>query len=407
MGTLDDFFEQHNLWTVLETMDSLLKQLRPAKDVDQLRSVARLRTVSALLREHQQKGMHEFYAASMLDNARSLIADQVIPNLNQFMSNPDIYVGHLAAAAANADTLLAYIGQWPAIPPGAQANAAGRAFSDYRKEAESAIEELTSNNSSLLQMQNNLEAHITDMQNDLAILEHRFMDSLQARENEYVETLKNVQSLGEEAFDKAIDQEIEKRQKQLEQYVVKAELFRDQTRIFRDEAEEMAESTKDAADWLAQRAVATDFGMQARRKSFAAWVYDVLGAAVIGTPLFFVLKHFLDTQGADGTVALSLTRLSIIFGAVILGGYLFSRGATNHRQARVSKSADIRLRTVEAFISKLEPSEQDRIRQGMARNIYLNGRLADDEPDSPNPFARLIDRVADGAKETKSDEPAP
>ena len=38
----------------------------------------------------------------------------------------------------------------------------------------------------------------------------------------------------------------------------------------------------------------------------------------------------------------------------------------------------------------------------MAQTIYLHGRLADDEPDSPNPFARLLDKF--GAKDEASDK---
>jgi hypothetical protein len=395
----DDVFDHHPVWGQVDALAGYLDDERLPKDLDppQRASVVRLKTVLELLREHQLKGVKIFYTTSMFDNVDAALGGQVNANLASFVNDSVSYGNAVNDAAVHVENIFAYVAQWPALPAGGQAQAAGRAFSEYKKEAETALEALDDRNKELTDQIAQLTSQMTTIEVQMTTVEQRYGTSLEARDEEYTDAIGRIEESGAAAYDKAIAEDIAERVKLLDSYKTTAGSLMEATRIQRDAAKELAESAKDAADWLAQRAVATDFGMQARRKSFAAWIYDVLGAAVIGTPLFFVLKHFLDTQGSDGTVALSLTRLSIISGAVILGGYLFSRGATNHRQARASKSADIRLRTVEAFISKLEPDQQDQIRSGMAENIYLRGRLTDDEPDSPNPFGRLIDRVADGS----------
>ncbi|QQG98911.1 hypothetical protein HBE99_20395 [Mycobacteroides chelonae] len=403
----DDAFDEHPVWAQVDTLARLLEDENMPKKMtmERHRAVARIKCALELLREHQQKALKVFYSSLMLDTVNNHLSNSVNPALSTFVGDPDSYGNHVIDAAANVEAIFTYVAQWPALPAGGQASAAGRAFSEYKKEAEAALESLQEQNKELEGELVQLRSQMTTIETQMTTVEQRYGTSLEARDEEYTDAIGRIEESGAAAYDKAIAEDIAERVKVLDGYNTTAGSLLEATKMKRDEAAKLAESTREAADWLAQRAVATDFGMQARRKSVAAWVYDALGAAVIGTPLFFVLKHFLDTQGSDGTVALSLTRLSIIFGAVILGGYLFSRGATNHRQARASKSADIRLRTVEAFISQLEPEQQDRIRNGMAENIYLRGRLADDEADSPNPFARLIDRVADGEKTEKDAEP--
>ncbi|WP_142389864.1 hypothetical protein [Mycobacterium sp. shizuoka-1] len=401
----EDVFDQHPMWGQVDALAGYLDDERLPEDLDppQRASVVRLKTALELLREHQQKGAKIFYTKSMFDNVDATLGGQVNANLANFVSDSDAYGNAVNDAAVHVESVFAYVAQWPALPAGGQAQAAGRAFSDYKKEAELALEVLQKSKDELETDIATLRTQLAEIETVTASVSDSYTASLGERENEYIEAINRVEASGEEAYDKAIEAEIASRVKKLERFEAAARQHVVDTEKAQHEAEDFALASKDSADWLAQRAVATDFGMQARRKSAAAWVYDVLGAAVIGVPLTFVLLHFLNNQGGtDSTVAVSLTRLSIIVGAVILGGYLFSRGATNHRQARASKSADIRLRTVEAFISKLEPDQQDRIRNGMAENIYLHGRLADDEADSPNPFARMLDHF--GAKDDTADK---
>lgn len=402
----DEAFDRHPVWGQVDALAGHLEDERLPKELDpqQRASIVRLKTALELLREHQQKGVKVFYTKSMLDNVDATLGNQVNANLASFVNDSASYGSAVNDAATHVENVFAFVAQWPSLPAGGQANAAGRAFGEYKREAELAIENLQEKNTELETEVKKLRSQITDVETQVNSVSSAYNTSLGERENEYVEAINRVENSGQEAYDKAIQADVESRVEALEKLEKQARRHVEGAESAQLEAEEFAISSKDSADWLAQRAVATDFGQQARRKSAAGWVYDVLGAVVISVPLTFVLLHFLNNQGGtDGTVAVSLTRLSIIIGAVILGGYLFSRGATNHRQARASKSADIRLRTVEAFISKLDPNQQMAIRNGMAETIYLHGRLADDEPDSPNPFARLLDKF--GAKDDASDKP--
>lgn len=395
--TWEDRYDGHSFWGSVDTFESLLsdENLSSELDSDQRASVVRLKTALELLREHQQRGLKDFYTPTMLDAAQSQMVTYVISNLQSFVSDIDNNGDYINTAAANVDAIFDCIATWPPLPAAGQANAAGRAFSDYKKEAEQALDVLKQKNDELQAELVLLKSQITTVETQMTSVEERYTTSLEARDAEFSDAVGRVEQSGTEAYDKAIKAEVESQVERLKTLQERALELVTRTEEQRAEAEKLAIAAKDSAEWLAKRAFARDFGMQARRKSVAARIYDILGVGIIAAPLYFVLRHFLDNQDADGTVAVSLTRLSIILGAVILGGYMFSRGATNHRQARASKSAEIRLNTFEAFITALSEDEQAEIRNGMAKTIYLHGRLADEEPDSPNPFGKLLNAIAE------------
>lgn len=407
-STWEDRFDSHQLWSLVDTMGSILSdQLPKDLDGDQRQSVARLKTAHELLSEHREKGLKEFYTPTMLDVCVSQMSNNVVANMQNFVSDPPSQAGTLAVAATNVEAVFDCIATWPPLPAGGQANAAGRAFSEYKKDAETALEVLHEKNGELKTELEQIRSQLAAAEAQIQNLVSRYTDSLEERDSEYSSAVLRVEESGKTAYDKAIEDDLDARKDDLDTLKAEAQALVSETRTQRNEAERLAKAAEDSTEWLAKRAFARDFGMQARRKSGAAWVYDFLGIGVIAAPVFFVLKHFLDNQDTDGTVAVSLTRLSIILGAVILGGYLFNRGATNHRQARASKSAEIRLNTFEAFISALTEDEQAEIRNGMAQTIYLRGRLADDEPDSSNhqPFSEILDAISSrrvkGQEETK------
>lgn len=402
----EDRFDNHSFWGAVDTFESLLSdQQLPAELAPEERlSVARLKTALELLREHQQRGLKEFYTPTMLVVAESQMNTNVINNLQTFISDTANNSSYVNTAAINVDAIFDCIATWPPLPAAGQANAAGRAFSEYKKEAEQALEALKTSNGELQSELTQLKSQMATVETTMTSVEDRYVTSLEARDAEYSDALSRIEESGKEAYDKAIESDIKSRVTELDRLNSQAEDFVSGTAFQRDEAEKLADAAKDSAEWLAKRAFARDFGMQARRKSAAAWIYDILGVVVVAGPLYFILRHFLENKDTDGTVAVSLTRLSIVLGAVILAGYLFSRGATNHRQARASKSAEIRLNTFEAFIKALSETEQAEIRNGMAKSIYLKGRLADEEPDSPNPFGKIIDALATRGLEEKAEK---
>lgn len=404
----DDVFDQHPVWGKVDQLASLLDDERLPKEIDapQRLSIVRLKTALELLREHRDRGVKAHYIKGMLDNVDNHLANSVLSPLTTFVANPDNYGNYVNDAANQADSIFAYVAQWPSLPAGGQASAAGRAFAEYKREAELALQTLGEQNAEFKSQLEALRAEMSTVEAKLAGVQDNYTVSLAERENEYLDAVHRVEESGRVAYDKAIQETLNERLKELVWLEDQAKKSVDGAASAQQEAEDLAAASKNSADWLSKRAFAKDFGEQARRKSAAGWAYEVLGAIVIGVPLVALLIHFLTNQTSDGTVAVSMTRLSIIIGAVILGGYLFSRGATNHRQARASKSAEIRLNTFEAFITKLTPEEQAEIRVGMARTIYLQGRLADEEPDSPNPFVRLLDRVSHKDDKEAEDKPA-
>ncbi|QEM46605.1 hypothetical protein [Mycolicibacterium grossiae] len=397
----DKDFDEHPVWEQVAQFARHMDELPRDLDPPQRLSVVRLKTALELLSEHQQRAIKEHYTASMLDVVHSHLTGSVNPSMSTFVSDPDSYGNHVNTAADQVDQIFDYVAQWPSLPAGGQAQAAGKAFREYKEEAETALEVLKEKNDELQAELVQLKSQMTTVEGQMGSVEDRYSTSLEARDAEYSDAVARIEESGKEAYDKAIQADVESRSAQLQKLVDDGDELVKATEAHRAAAEKLALAAEGSAEWLAKRAFARDFGMQARRKSAAAWLYDFLGTAVIAAPVYFVLKHFLDNQDSDGTVAVSLTRLSIIVGAVILGGYLFSRGATNHRQARASKSAEIRLNTFEAFISALDEDEQAEIRNGMAKTIYLRGRLADEEPDSPNPFGKILDAIADRSKSSE------
>lgn len=403
----DDAFDGHPVWSQVDTLARLLsdKNLPNELDATQRLSVVRLKTALELLREHQQKALKEFYTKSMLDNADGHLTTSVNPTLSTFVGEPETYGSHVNDAAAYVEQIFIYVGQWPALPAGGQASAAGRAFSEYKKEAETALENLRETNQGLTAEIEALKAQLTTVGTQIQTLEQRYTISLETREGQYVEAITNVQAAGQEAYDKAIAEDLEERGKTLDRLEKRAQKHADGAKAAQANAEEFEKSSKTSAEFLAKKAIATDFGRQARRKTLAGVAYEAVGIAIGGGTIIMLLRHYLSASAAtsDNVLAVGLARFSVTVGLFVLAGYLLSRGASNHRQARASKSADIRLQTLEAFISKLDAAKQDEIRNGMAQNIFLHGRLADDDGESTWRLPAVL-RGRPGSKKTDNGE---
>jgi hypothetical protein len=403
----DDVFDSHPVWGQVDALASYLDDERLPKDLDPMQraSVVRLKTALELLREHQQKGLKIFYTKSMFDQVEATLCNQVNSNLASFVNDSATYGNTVNDAAVHVEDVFTYVAQWPALPPGGQAQAAGRAFSEYKKEAETALEALTDRNTDLEAALVQLKSQMTAVESQMTTVEERYGTSLAARDEEYSDAIGRIEESGKAAYDKAIADDIGERVKVLDSHSSTAVMVVAGINRQSDEARELVKSCKDSADFIAKKAIATDFGRQARRKSLAGVAYEVAGIAIGGGTIIMLLRHYLSASAAtsDNVLAVGLARFSVTVGLFVIAGYLLSRGASNHRQARASKSADIRLQTLEAFISKLDPGRQDEIRSGMAENIFLHGRLADDDRESTWRIPEVLGGRSDKKSESAED----
>lgn len=401
-STWDTRFTGHPIWTAVDTLTSNLRTCIPDQG-SELDHLNRLRKLESVLLEHKNVDQpKDFYTDRMLTSVHNVLVNSIIPPFETYANDREA-TSNLEAAAINCDGAFDGISGWPSLPAPGYAQAAGRAFKEYEKSAKSAIDELNDCYTDTRKKYENLDSQFQIAQEKIDGQAVEFTSSLEEREGQYLDAIGRVEVSGREAYDKAIRDHVGA---QADHLTALAHTAAQATLATEDEfkkARAAREATEQAATWLSERAIATDFGKQARNKAVAGWIYDIAAAATAGVPLVLMLIHFLEDNTSAGTaISVTLARASVTIGALVIAGILFSRGATNHREARKAKSADIRLGTLEAFISKLNDDDAAAIRQGMAETIYLKGTLADEQSAE---HSQLMSTLLDRRKKTERNPP--
>ncbi|WP_156380599.1 MULTISPECIES: hypothetical protein [unclassified Rhodococcus (in: high G+C Gram-positive bacteria)] len=404
MNPWQERFQNHPLWTVVDDYSTKLESVPVADGSPELDSIVRLKSVLQHLREHQESGTSDLISEQMLASTQSALA-QVISVLTTYLNDPISYANYLKSAADQLDQVLDQLAKWPPLPAQGQARAAGRTFKEHDKAARDALDDLNNYYQKLKEKNENLMAEFESLKSQIGQTLENTRVSLEEREGEYSEAVRLVELSGQEAFDRAIARDLSDRVTQIENVVQRSDEQLLRAESAAKKAEEHRDSSEVAASWIAEQAVATDFGRQARNKAVAGWFYDILGAVTGGVPLILLLVHFLNDSTVDGNAfSVSVARASVTIAALVIAGYFFSRGSTNHRQARNSKSADIRLRLLEAFLARLGEEEAAEVRRGMAETIFLRGKLSDEEPDGGRRLITLFGRNASDDSDSKDED---
>ncbi|SHZ19348.1 Uncharacterised protein [Mycobacteroides abscessus subsp. abscessus] len=403
MNRWESRFDSHAVWNVTDELSGLIDQLPPPAGSEALSSVARLKGTVELLREHKEKGRKEFYSNPMLSNVQSQISSYVNNNLSTFLNNPAGNPGSLDAAADGVDYIMEAVSQWPSLPPGTQAQVAGKAFAAYRDTATEALEGFKSRNQDLEAQLDALREKFIALDNHTTGLAEKYDSNLESRNSEFEDAIARVENSGEQAYDKAIERDLTKRTEELDRIRSSAESDAEKAKKFAEEAAKYKESSEESAGWLAKKSISSDFDTRARNLSRAGIVYEFFGVSIGAGTIIALLLHYtfgmFGSPVGDSVIAVSLARFSVTIGLLVIAGYLLTRGASNHKQARANKSAAIRLVMLESFISRLTSEQQEEIRNGIATNIFLNGRLAEEDDESTWHIAHLL-----RAREKKSDE---
>jgi len=362
MGSIwETRFNNHPLWALINQITGELEGLVFPDDADLADSLSRLQWLIETIKAHRQEDPRR-YSTGMLDNVHIRIATNVQPHLSQYAKDPDGFAPYLRTAADGIDTVLEQLGTWPALSPKGAAQAAGRAYSHYESSVKFSLEALQADRDRLHRQLDGIReaaaAESATMTKYKRELEKEIKDSLETRVSDATEHYRaNLDGL--------------------EETLVAAVLgaSRDLASL-----EEMQGRGANVLAALTQRAVADNYGKNARNKAFAGWTWDIMGLAVGGVPLGLVLVHlFRSDSTVLASTTLTLTRLGIALAAVALAYFCFLRGSVNHRESRRAKRADLRLRTVHGFVANQPEEVKEAILEGMANRIYLQGILENDD----------------------------
>jgi hypothetical protein len=144
-------------------------------------------------------------------------------------------------------------------------------------------------------------------------------------------------------------------------------------------------------DWA--KPAADAFRRDAQHRGMTGWLWDVIGLLIGGSPLTLLLAHVLKTSDT-GTTQVAVTRLAVCVGALVLAALCFARGSSNHKESRLARRVDIRLRTVGMFMEDQDPDFQEAIREGLTDRIFLQGILESErQKDDPSILRRSVERV--------------
>jgi hypothetical protein len=351
--------QNHPVWSLVDDLRERLKTLDFPADPANADALSRVNWILEILDAHRAEDARR-YTATMLENVNRQIAGAFQQSLNLYISDSESQAPALQQAAEYVDGIIDQMGSWPPISPKGSAQAAGKAYAAYEIAVKNSIESLREESDSLTE---SVESVKTDVKSVVAGLQNDWT------------AFQEEKSAG---IDKTLADSLERSRRATLRELRKLRDLNEAAQLHSDNINKMDEEGSNIVASLARRAVAENFQKNARNKSAAGWVWDMAGVLVAGVPLSMVLWHFFRSEnGIQSSTALVLTRLGITIAALGLATLCFRRGAENHRESRLAKRTDLRLRTVHAFIANQPEDVQEAVLEGMADRIYLQGILDD------------------------------
>ncbi|MFI7061805.1 hypothetical protein ACIBL3_12535 [Kribbella sp. NPDC050124] len=345
MGSIwETRFSNHPLWALINQITGELKSIALPDDGDLADSLSRLQWLVETIDAHRQEDPRR-YSTHMLDNVHIHIAANVHPHLSRYARDPDGCARSLRTAADGIDTVLEQLGIWPPLSPNGATGSA--TMTEYTRELE--------------EIKDSLELQVSAV-----------TDNYRANLDELEETLltavlgasRNLASL-----------------------------------------EEMRGQGENVLTALTRQVVADGYGKNARNKAFAGWTWDLLGLAVGGVPLVMLLaQYFSSDSNILSSTTITVTGLGITLAAVALAWLCFTRGSINHRESRRAKRADLRLRTVHAFIANQPEEVREAVLEGMANRIYLQGNLESNDDSGAREGTDLATYLARARSRRQADD---
>jgi DNA-binding ferritin-like protein len=406
-------FDNHPLWSTLQTLKGQVDSLDLPIDPTLAAAYNRvLRMIATIESYRDSENSKDLYTNTMLQQVYNAVTQYVSNEISQYAQDPATYPARLTAAAENIDTVFDELAKWPALSTKGRAVAAGQAAAQYadasvdalarfstevdeigervtalRAQVDTQIDEVqTTRDQTIQQLQEgsntelaSLKSQIADLENEITAHTKRlenFSDSTEDKMNAKVE---EFGEWSQEQIEERVGEEIKSVRDRTDSTVAYAKAGFEDVQKLHGETEKLTKQTRNLVQSFAERAVADDYQKNARNKSVAGWFWDILGFIVGAVPLSLVLYHFLAvTEAPQSITSLTLTRVGISAAAVGVAALCFHRGHQNHNESRLAKRTDLRVRTVHQFLANLDPDVQQAVLEGMADQIYLQGRL--DEP---------------------------
>ncbi|MBR7744445.1 hypothetical protein KC207_14210 [Phycicoccus sp. BSK3Z-2] len=352
---------------MVEKMHTTLSEAAIPDDKESAESYARLLRVVEELAAHRSQGP-DLYSRTALQNLMSALTP-VSTSLTQFREDPE-EGGHLENAEEDLDQVVHAMGDLPPLPPKGKAAAAGKAAATYERASIKSLERWQ-------QQSQDLEEKLSELEADVANL------------------TKNADSRIQQAIDDAVKSALESQA--AEWQPVMASLKAEEAEA-KSEVSEMRSLHNDAKSILAavaDKAVASDYRENARNKSVGGWIWDVIGTAIGLGALWLLAYHLLEVAN-ERSIPLALTRLGVSVAGLGLAALCFGRARTFHKESRLAKRTDLRIRTVKGFIATMDEETQEAVLQGMAERLYMRGELEPVSEDDENfdPLERIRERVS-------------
>ncbi len=406
-------FDNHPVWGAVQTLKGQVDSLELPTDPALAAAYNRvLRMIATVESYRDSENSKDLYSNTMLQQVYNAITQYISNSVSQYAQDPATYATQLTTAAENVDTVYDELAKWPALSTKGRAVAAGQAAAQYaeasadalatfnaqvseigekvaalREQVDVGISEVQSTRDQTVQQLQegsseelaSLKSQIATLENEITAHTNRLETFSDATEAQLTERLDEFGEWSKEQVKGRIGDEIRDIRNESDSAVEHTKDELEKVKSLHRETEKLTKQTRNLVQAFAERAVADDYQKNARNKSVAGWFWDILGFVVGTVPLSLVLYHFLAvTEAAASITSLTLTRVGISAAAVGVAALCFHRGSQNHRESRLAKRTDLRVRTVHQFLANLDPEVQQAVLEGMADQIYLQGRL--DEP---------------------------
>ena len=427
-------FDNHPLWSALETLKGQVDAVELPIDPSLAAAYNRvLRMIATVESYKDSENSKDLYTNTMLQQVYNAITQYVSNEISQYAQDPAAYAARLTTAAGNVDTVFDELAKWPALSTRGRAVAAGQAAAQYAEASAEALARFREQVDTLGEQVTTLHARVHEEMGQLETTRDQTVEQLQEKTNREIESLRSqvvdlenlisehtqrlasvtdsterslqqkLEEFGQwskEQVGEKIGDELKSIQDATDTTIARTQAGLDNVQSLLRETKKLTQQTRNLVQSFAERAVAGDYQKNARNKSVAGWFWDILGFVVGAVPLSLVLYHFLVvTQAPQSIETLTLTRVGISAAAVGVAALCFHRGSQNHKESRLAKRTDLRVRTVHPFLANLDPDVQQAVLEGMADQIYLQGRL--DEPgleskgdnDERNFLKKYLDKV--------------
>lgn len=383
-------FDHHPLWGELECIDERLVELSEQFDpayagLPGLASefLRRIEVVVRLARLYLGAAPKEAVGSPLLDELRTS-AVQILTAIRSITWDDDTdYDLVLSEANAAANALLNSLYMLRDFP--IDMSDATRAADESEREritsflenAQRTVNRLENDGQGLREL---LAANKTASKEELAELRQKIEEVATSFEDQIDEGVAE----GKKRIDDQIDNlranynsEIEKQKSRADEDL--QEILDDVQRQ-KHELDAMVENTKTVSGYVAETAMSRMFKDQAK-ESKRLWIGFTLAAVAVALVsagfLYSAGETALEASATSADIIRGLVRVIGSLGSGAVAAYLFGQASAQRRNFQDSRSAQVRLGSLDAFLARFDDDEAQEIRRGVGKRVYVDGELGE------------------------------